>query len=424
MKLDIGNLLDVVDDATGQPVVDWDAVSLRINSHPDELAQAIPIVPLVFDDDASISDSSEVVEIEQETEMELVFHRMCSMDVPVEVLQQAVKAFPQGLKMRDNSDYLALHRVCCGYSLEDELPALTEDCRSHKKNERVLLVLRAYPEAAQMHARGLYPLHLYIMKAKRPTIEVFQELNEAYLDAAQANYGQFSFEWKSGDEINITYRWCALQCVSNRFNCWDNDNDWNMSILAELCDIMEHIILQRRKVSQNTYLHSIMDRDCLPWYYQQDRGSIQQLVQKYGSLSDVRDGEGNLPIHVLLLAKNENPLVSNNVFDEARISALDHLLMRNICTAKEPCGNGSLPLHLAIQSTAFLNVYQQGTGNNLLNVIIDAAPHALRTRNLMTRMYPFMEAACSVKCDLSSVYILLQRRPESALGLARTSCCH
>ena len=75
-----------------------------------------------------------------------------------------------------------------------------------------------------MHARGLYPLHLYIMKAKRPTIEIFQELNEAFPDAAEANYGQFKFTWKSGKKTNITYRWCALQCVINWFNCWGNDD--------------------------------------------------------------------------------------------------------------------------------------------------------------------------------------------------------
>ena len=110
-----------------------------------------------------------------------------------------------------------------------------------------------------------------------------------------------------------------------------------------------------------------------------------------------------------------------NVFDEARIIALDHLLMKNISTAKETSGNGSQPLHLAIRSTAFLNVEQQKTGNNLLNVLINAAPQVLRTRNMLTQMYPFMEAACSINCDLSSVFILLQRSPESALGLAKSS---
>ena len=60
---------------------DWDAVGVRINCRPDELAHTIPIVPLVFDDDASISDI-EVVEIEQEPEMELVFHK-CNGTVSV-----------------------------------------------------------------------------------------------------------------------------------------------------------------------------------------------------------------------------------------------------------------------------------------------------------------------------------------------------
>mmetsp|Transcript_29280 Transcript_29280/g.45509 ORF Transcript_29280/g.45509 Transcript_29280/m.45509 type:complete len:561 (+) Transcript_29280:258-1940(+) len=73
--------------------------------------------------------------------------------------------------------------------------------------------------------------------------------------------------------------------------------------------------------------------------------------------------------------------------------------------------NGELPLDVALQHGL---KWQDGT-----DLLLRAAPRAIKTRNVFTRLYPFMSAAIGERSDLGTIFELLREHPKMSAGLVQ-----
>ena len=73
---------------------------------------------------------------------------------------------------------------------------------------------------------------------------------------------------------------------------------------------------------------------------------------------------------------------------------------------------GELPLNVALQNGL---TWEAG-----VDLMLNAAPRAIKTRNVATRLYPFMSAAIGEKSDLGTIFELLREHPKMSAGLAQS----
>eukprot|EP00543_Licmophora_paradoxa_P001831 CAMPEP_0202452622 /NCGR_PEP_ID=MMETSP1360-20130828/10790_1 /ASSEMBLY_ACC=CAM_ASM_000848 /TAXON_ID=515479 /ORGANISM="Licmophora paradoxa, Strain CCMP2313" /LENGTH=336 /DNA_ID=CAMNT_0049071491 /DNA_START=107 /DNA_END=1117 /DNA_ORIENTATION=+ len=137
------------------------------------------------------------------------------------------------------------------------------------------------------------------------------------------------------------------------------------------------------------------------------------------------DGDGNLPIHYACAVKRPHGICEHQNWmsakvDYAKVSFRLHKEDRlkdnpiTILLNEFPKGasfldrQGNLPLHLAVLSGKKMR-------DGILS-LIEAAPMALATRNMMQRLYPFQLAAIECLNDVTVVYELLLSNPSVISG--------
>lgn len=106
-------------------------------------------------------------------------------------------------------------------------------------------------------------------------------------------------------------------------------------------------------------------------------------------------------------------VISGKSDSESR-SVVAELLALNPAAASAVDRDGRLPLHLALES---LLTWEGGVES-----LLGAAPRALRTRDVITHLYPFMAAAVGgaggLCADVTTIFMLLRNGPEMAAGMA------
>jgi len=120
-----------------------------------------------------------------------------------------------------------------------------------------------------------------------------------------------------------------------------------------------------------------------------------------------RDHKGNTPLLLLITVFKET---ANRAYSMDIPEAIRFIMQASEGSASMADMNGRLPLHLALENGMD---WEAGVED-----IMYDAPKAISTRDVKTRLYPFMTAAVDDVYDLNTVFQLLQQSPLVAKGLS------
>jgi len=131
-----------------------------------------------------------------------------------------------------------------------------------------------------------------------------------------------------------------------------------------------------------------------------------------GAICTVDEYGDTMLLRCVQLLGCEEMQVSNPVLLSTRkrsvLSGFLHVKKESIVISNR---NGELPLDVALQHGL---KWQDGA-----DLLLRAAPRAIKTRNMFTRLYPFMSAAIGERSDLGTIFELLREHPKMSAGLAQ-----
>lgn len=199
-----------------------------------------------------------------------------------------------------------------------------------------------------------------------------------------------------------------------------NDSGQHSLLWQKLCLVVKATCLAMRglsysddTLSETPLLHAIIECGG-------HTSLVKYALRLHPGQALTRDENGRVPLTIASTKVDTNPeiiellLLEENqdgveAFESSSATKNDSSTSRQkMQSAAAMCdGEGRLPLHLAVQSGRTLN--------NGVNWIVNAAPLALQTRDVHTRMYPFMLAAIpTYKWDntcVDTIYTLLRKAP-------------
>jgi len=338
----------------------WDRFHERINSHPDELLQ--PYSP--FGDNVSEAKYT-------------TFHLMCHRHMPIGIIEFAIEKRPAVVSNLGNGGYSPLFQACISM-----------------RNDIIMLLLELYPEAAGIGYRGRnFPAMIYVANIfelhdfVEENLEVCKKLVEAYpLDR--------------GIVINILKNQC--------FTSWKYCSDaYRKNMFPFVALFLRQLLfygsgsLPRSRNDESRLLHYMFSSYFVRELTLEARGFLEHAVRYYKHHLLTQNDYGETPLFIW---------IKNGVNNEAKRTILLELLMNEPLAACVPNRSVRLPFYQAL-------VGSYRTWMWYLRSLLDVAPKACCTRNIESRMYPFMEAAADKRCDLSTVFSLLKEHPKAACGL-------
>jgi hypothetical protein len=370
--------------------VDWEALTHRVNSHPEEVKCERP--PLL--------------------------HKVIPLNPPLEALQKVIDADKEALR-------ISCH---CIYGMPSSFTPLGVACKSMAPLEVVQLILReslgntesspGRPQKRQMHGDppeqahtdffvttdfGLPSMSLDYMRA---LLEVYpQGLLEQCSTRRNYSYIELFFlrNHRSKDRSAPDYReklYLVLR-VTVRGTVKDNVQASNFLVL--------HAFLQM--LSRVGPFIACCDRYRKHHYF--SFHVLKHIKEKAPEQFRLRDGDGSLPLHIAV--RNEHSC--DHIHNESYSSEIIEFLLKEYPeSAGLPDGQGRLPLHLAVE-----------TGLPCYEIIANAEPRALQTRCIVTHMYPFQLVFFRdperYKKEwqwglLNRTYKLLRKAPLMARGMA------
>lgn len=137
-------------------------------------------------------------------------------------------------------------------------------------------------------------------------------------------------------------------------------------------------------------LHALVqDHMCRPW----NLILMKEFTMRFREQAHMQDVDGNLPLHLILesctiewgRAIAKGYARDTEKCHEAVTRCLQFLLGANPKSASGANGNGRLPLYSAIENRNL-------PFDIVIEPLLNLAPRALLTRDVMTRFYPFVAA--------------------------------
>ena len=389
----------------------WEAVEDRVTNFPSEASEA---------DEFGLTAIHHAIR-----------KRHCA--VPIPIIRALISAHPPSLELSDDQTGCnALHIACTNSNSND---------KTTSTNEIVTMILDANPNGAkQLCKEGRIPLH----RAKNldiatKLIEVYPEglgiisKTHKYLplhDACSDNivppdvvqllieHGRkqrVGIECSSGSGnycggvlVEDIYGDIALKILfrrimfSSKVKSTGNGLviDEDSPVWVKLCIVAKATYLALRNfpngwASRPTPLvHAIIECGGHPKI-------VQHALKLHPEEIVQRDDEGRAPLSIAAGKVNSLPEIFELLLDSNGCG-------NSNAGASMSDANGRLPLHLAVESGRTLN--------NGVALIASAAPLALRTRDVETRMYPFMLAAIPTfgwdNSSIDTIFGLLRDTPD------------
>eukprot|EP00816_Leptocylindrus_hargravesii_P011703 CAMPEP_0196815142 /NCGR_PEP_ID=MMETSP1362-20130617/48010_1 /TAXON_ID=163516 /ORGANISM="Leptocylindrus danicus, Strain CCMP1856" /LENGTH=509 /DNA_ID=CAMNT_0042191999 /DNA_START=77 /DNA_END=1602 /DNA_ORIENTATION=- len=379
-----------------------------------------------------------------------LLHELCAYNAPNDILRMAIdinqKALASGvtqtnyLESKDANGLRVLHRACS----------------NGNSGGNIRTVLEAYPQAAacqrefigdELNGRSsrntapTLPIYLY-MKSNISEVrgDVVDWLLDAYPAAAMldvSNVGAGVGErCASFSSSLIRVSLDRIASVSSHYMSIVSallsvQNESSASILNDprLLEDTENQMEECWKVLDSVLLHAIkthkhehagvdgvlLSSDCLLHYflnlyydwtdchirYDASLEIPRVFIRRHVDKIMVRDGNGNLPLHSLLKMKSARKMfccrcASNNLHLQHIQYSMETLLSSEAGSKAARTSNNQLelPMHLALENGV--------CWGDTLKLMVNAAPESLRTRDIHSRLYPFMvAAAATAECNES-----------------------
>mmetsp|Transcript_8616 Transcript_8616/g.12722 ORF Transcript_8616/g.12722 Transcript_8616/m.12722 type:complete len:449 (-) Transcript_8616:119-1465(-) len=393
----LSRLLDV--SAEDRPVDYWDKVRARILSHTDEL-----LAPGFYTSNATTA----VIEPYRHY---TAFQRMCGReDFPVDLIKLAIKEHPDIVKKlsRDYTPHPFL--VACAFVNENTIEALLE----------------VYPKAAAVPAPDEmgYPLVLLYVGMCHKHVKIRGRLSPPRGDLLIQMLDVHPLLKMSDFAVLVRFMSSAWDYVSQQQQSAvipsHNAATVGDAFFKSLIQVIEHRCGSGSDNGHNDNLplHFILANKGIVSVLLEFRGQMECIIEYYKDHLLKQNDQGETPLYIFVKHGEKGD------DKQQQQSVLSNFLKQAPSAAGVPNYNGRLPFYEALR--------RKGTGlchwSGSLRMLYDAEQDAIRTRDVASGMYPFMEAAAvgeetsTTACacsDLSTIFILLQRHPETAHGLAK-----
>ena len=348
-----------------------------------------------------------------------VLHPLLLLDAPCAIVQSVCRLDPAALKCASFQN-VPLHAAC------------------EFSPRNVAFILEAYPAAASSSVgkNGYLPIESYLLSGVPFPRD--RGIVRKLLDATNPEV----LERKNTLEVAIvaiTYRLplhinMHAKAMSSDIHVYWDILDMIINVLTYTYSCKPTRKQKYRSKSRsgriNYPLHSVMEN---PDYLIQltNAGILSQFIQRHQYDIIRTDYNGNTPLHLLLKSNtaahnhstgyssthNSSSVISSRyksstTFGTCRQQAIHALTKSDPRVSCIPNSGKKLPMHLAIDryiswETGLRDIYESGDHR------------IITSRQIQTRLYPFMSAASNGRrSDLNSVYMLLKGAPELSHGLS------
>lgn len=311
-------------------------------------------------------------------------HCLCRIGCPTSTLVKALDIFPTDALLTPGglSEKLPLHYACRGPSvLAGTTPASIDNIR---------VLLERCPEATGRVISLSQPIQIYL-RSYYPKLEGVRLLLEAYQHPPCA----LAY---LGTACSIVFKLTSRNAAGSQI-----PREQISDAKEESWRIVEYINLvwDMDIGPYATPLHAMMNQACYPEL--QTYRLVLPFIQRNSRFILHQDNLGYTPFHLFCefcFLGWEDTITTAEEFIriEPRVASITNRIWR-------------LPLY---------TILNRGCGKILAELLLNAAPAALRTRDVVTRLYPFMEAAIGETSRLDTVYSLLKKNTILAKGLAKT----
>jgi len=410
----LSRLLDI--SVENRPVDYWDKVRARILSHTDDL-----LAP-------GFSTNAAATTVIEPYRHYTTFQRMCGKeDFPVDLIKLAIKEHPDIVKKlsRDYTPHPFL--VACAFVNENTIEALLE----------------VYPKAAAVPAPDEmgYPSVLLYVGMCHKHIKIRGRLSPPRGDLLIQMLDVHPLLKMSDFVVLVRFMSSAWDYVSRQ----DQHQQQQRAVIPShnaaasavrdaffksLIQVIEHRCRSGDSGSNgyndNLPLHFILANKGIVSVLLEFRGQMESIIEYYKDHLLKQNDQGETPLYIFVKHGEAPEGDDNKQQQHQQQSVLSNLLKLAPSAAGIPNYNGRLPFYQALRRKGAGLGYWSGG----LRILYDAEQDAIRTRDVASGMYPFMEAAAageetstctaaSTCSDLSTIFIMLQRHPETAHGLAK-----
>mmetsp|Transcript_29146 Transcript_29146/g.45298 ORF Transcript_29146/g.45298 Transcript_29146/m.45298 type:complete len:465 (-) Transcript_29146:427-1821(-) len=417
------------DNSMSNHPVTWDDVRERILSHPEELMHSYRVRTTTGSAARRLKETAFCAMCNESTFIQLI---------PFDIIELAVRKCPEAFTfaavVASNSSSTCSssnHRDDNEYYFPTPLHAAI--CSDYRRNDVILFLLESHPEAARIalskihrspdvlgRLRSLNQDHL-VVKYMRIT-----SMGESMADVRERKYcithaaiikrlldahpldprisliifKRFCNEWNSQCDSYRRGIFPVIVLFSRQLIGIGSDN------LCENDDVsstMQYTCCHGVDLEESMLLHSIFSTRFLFEALLDVISLIKFTIRHYQRYLMVRNGDGETLLFVWIKRNMMRYMISFLLKAEPRALGV-------------PNNNGRLPLYYAL-------AFGDRAVRQCLPSFIKAAPKACCTRDVETRMYPFMEAAAAANekyRDLSTVFVLLKENPKAARGLLGT----
>lgn len=323
-----------------------------------------------------------------------------SRDPPVDVVDEALRVFPDSLTLNVSSFFAA-----CQSASSDVIRILARHVTQKKKK-------------GDLDIACPYPWIVFSLVPARGARVLLEEYPQGALQVMPSN--RFSSNACPLDHM--------LFPASGSTKSRKPDPQWWEKLKLMLM-VEEYGTVKIQNERSLRPVHAILRRIMNRPQFFKDRKEVQhilwllhQLQVTEPHLFQERDRKGNFPLHAILRGKYVGPC-----FEAAR-ELIIMLVQAHPASARIGTIEGRLPIHLALEN-----------GWPCHDVLLEAAPEALQVRDMKTGLYPFQTAACSntswgenrkrsrkasQATALDITYTLLREDPIQARGLMEGGTLH